>query len=193
MNPAPPPLIIPLPRATAAPRRPGVEWVGSLDTTPLAEVLHRIASEERSGDLQINLGSTIKYIYFDHGFVVFSASNLKRDRLGESLIDHTPRDEELDLRVGYAFDIVAEAKMLNQSRISDRVEEQQYEIELRNRKEDDVSITVEKRFYGDWTIVSPPRETSMVAEARGRAPGRRVKRNGRGWPAPTLTGSPRLG
>ncbi|TDI38908.1 MAG: DUF4388 domain-containing protein [Acidobacteria bacterium] len=64
-----------------------VEWVGSLDAVPLAQVLRQIASEERSGDLQINLGSAIKSIYFDHGFVIFAGSNLKRDRLGESLIE----------------------------------------------------------------------------------------------------------
>ena len=64
-----------------------VDWVGSLKSTPLAEVFYRIATEERSGDLQINLGGSIKSVYFDHGFVVFSASNMKRDRLGESLIE----------------------------------------------------------------------------------------------------------
>ena len=63
-----------------------VEWIGSLDAVPLAQVLRQIAAEERSGDLQINLGSAIKTIYFDHGFVIFAGSNLKRDRLGESLI-----------------------------------------------------------------------------------------------------------
>ena len=64
-----------------------VEWIGSLDAVPLAQVLRQIAAEERSGDLQINLGAAIKTIYFDHGFVIFAGSNLKRDRLGESLIE----------------------------------------------------------------------------------------------------------
>lgn len=64
-----------------------IDWVGSLRSVPLAEVLRKIATEERSGDLQVNLGTAIKSIYFDNGFVVFAASNLKRDRLGESLIE----------------------------------------------------------------------------------------------------------
>ncbi len=67
--------------------RQSVDWVGSLSSVPLAEVCRKIATEERSGDLQVNLGSAIKTIYFDNGFVVFAASNLKRDRLGESLIE----------------------------------------------------------------------------------------------------------
>lgn len=64
-----------------------IDWVGSLNAVPLAEVLRKIATEEKSGDLQINLGTGIKSIYFDNGFIVFAASNLKRDRLGESLIE----------------------------------------------------------------------------------------------------------
>jgi tetratricopeptide (TPR) repeat protein len=67
--------------------RPSVDWVGALSSVPLAEVCRRIVMEDKSGDLQVNLGSAIKTIYFDNGFVVFAASNLKRDRLGESLIE----------------------------------------------------------------------------------------------------------
>ncbi len=50
-------------------------------------MLRKIALEERSGDLQVIFGQTIKTIYFDRGFVVLAASNLKSDRLGESLIE----------------------------------------------------------------------------------------------------------
>lgn len=67
--------------------RSTIEWVGSLAKLPLAEVLKRIADEEKSGDLQVILGRTIKTIYFDRGFAVFAASNLKGDRLGESMIE----------------------------------------------------------------------------------------------------------
>jgi tetratricopeptide (TPR) repeat protein len=64
-----------------------IGWVGSLQRVPLAEVLKKIALEERSGDLQIIFGRAIKTVYFDKGFIVFSASNLKRDRLGEGMIE----------------------------------------------------------------------------------------------------------
>jgi tetratricopeptide (TPR) repeat protein len=66
------------------------EWVGPLSGIPLAEVMRRIALEERSGDLQVIFGQTVKTIktvYFDRGFVVLAASNLQSDRLGESLIE----------------------------------------------------------------------------------------------------------
>jgi hypothetical protein len=37
-------------------------------------------------------------------------------------------------------------------KISDRVEERDFEIELRNHKDEDVTIIVEKKLYGDWSI-----------------------------------------
>ena len=72
--------------------------------------------------------------------------------LGEDVIDHTPRNEEVKLTVGYAFDISAEEKVVGYNKISPQVEERQYEIELRNHKKEDVTIEVEKRLYGDWEI-----------------------------------------
>ena len=72
--------------------------------------------------------------------------------LGEDKIDHTPRDEEVKLTIGYAFDISAEEKITDYNKISPQVEERGYEIELRNHKKENVSITVEKKLYGDWEI-----------------------------------------
>ncbi len=72
--------------------------------------------------------------------------------LGEDRIDHTPKDESVKLTVGYAFDISAEQKIINYERLSDRVEERTFSIELRNHKDEDVTIIVEKLLYGDWEI-----------------------------------------
>lgn len=74
--------------------------------------------------------------------------------LGEDMIEHTPKDEEVDLRVGYAFDIAAEERMMSQTRISDRVEEREYEVEFRNHKTEAVTISVEKKLYGTFEILS---------------------------------------
>jgi tetratricopeptide (TPR) repeat protein len=57
-----------------------------LASTPIAQVLKRLSADGKSGDLQVNAGATIKTVFFDHGRVVFAASNLKKDRLGESLV-----------------------------------------------------------------------------------------------------------
>ena len=57
-----------------------------LSTTPIARALRRLSAEGKSGDLQYNNGPMVKTVFFDHGRIVFAASNLKKDRLGESLV-----------------------------------------------------------------------------------------------------------
>lgn len=57
-----------------------------LSRRPFAEVLRQLSSERRSGDLQVTGGRVVKTVFFDHGRVVFAASNLKKDRLGEALV-----------------------------------------------------------------------------------------------------------
>jgi hypothetical protein len=58
-----------------------------LAVTPISETIYRLAAERRSGDLQVNSGTTAKMVFFDHGRIVFAASNLKEDRLGEALVE----------------------------------------------------------------------------------------------------------
>ena len=51
--------------------------------SPIAETVRRLSAERRSGDLQVRSGRLVKITFFDHGRLVFAASNLRRDRLGE--------------------------------------------------------------------------------------------------------------
>jgi hypothetical protein len=55
-------------------------------TRPIAETVRRLSAERRSGDLQVRSGRLIKIVFFDHGRLVFAASNLRKDRLGEALV-----------------------------------------------------------------------------------------------------------
>jgi tetratricopeptide (TPR) repeat protein len=57
-----------------------------LARTPIASVVRRLSIDRKSGDLQVRSGKLIKTAFFDHGRLVFAASNLKKDRLGEALI-----------------------------------------------------------------------------------------------------------
>jgi tetratricopeptide (TPR) repeat protein len=57
-----------------------------LATTPIAETLRLLSEGRKSGDLQVRSGKTVKTVFFDHGRIVFAASNLKKDRLGEALV-----------------------------------------------------------------------------------------------------------
>jgi tetratricopeptide (TPR) repeat protein len=54
--------------------------------TPIAETIRKLSAERRSGDLQVRAGRMVKIAFFDHGRLVFAASNLRRDRLGEAMV-----------------------------------------------------------------------------------------------------------
>ncbi len=54
--------------------------------SPIAETVRGLSTERRSGDLQVRSGRMVKICFFDHGRLVFAASNLRRDRLGEALV-----------------------------------------------------------------------------------------------------------
>ena len=73
---------------------------------------------------------------------------------GEDRIDHTPKDEELTLRIGTAFDVICERKQIDWVKIADSVYEMAFEITLRNHKATPVTIEVNEPIAGDWRMVS---------------------------------------
>jgi len=77
---------------------------------------------------------------------------------GEDKIDHTPRDEKVKLHVGAAFDIVAERKQMDFRRISRQQFETEVQVEIRNRKDDDITVSVEEMFPGEWHILKASHE-----------------------------------
>jgi hypothetical protein len=84
----------------------------------------------------------------------------KKDRggaeqfVGEDAIDHTPKDETIRLHVGDAFDVVAERSQTDFKVISPRQNESAWTISLRNRKDEDIVVTVREPMGGDWTLLS---------------------------------------
>jgi hypothetical protein len=80
--------------------------------------------------------------------------------VGEDSIDHTPKNEDVDLKLGDAFDITARAKQTDFEQISDRVFENEYEIEIKNAKKEKVAIDLREAIPGDWKMVkeSQPHE-----------------------------------
>jgi len=81
--------------------------------------------------------------------------------IGEEKIDHTPKDEELSLRIGNAFDIVGERKQ-----VSFRVEtgrkwmQEKLEIRVRNHKEEAAVVRVKEPLYRwiNWDITAESAE-----------------------------------
>jgi hypothetical protein len=74
--------------------------------------------------------------------------------VGEDRIDHTPKDETLNLQVGSAFDIVCERKQTDYRHLSDTVWELAYEITLRNHKTTPIRVEVNEPIGGDWEMIS---------------------------------------
>jgi hypothetical protein len=74
--------------------------------------------------------------------------------IGEDLIDHTPRDEELRIQMGEAFDVVGDRVQTDFDVISACVSESQWRIDLRNHKDEDVEVTLVEPVGGDWQIIS---------------------------------------
>jgi hypothetical protein len=62
--------------------------------------------------------------------------------LGMDQIDHTPKDEELSVRLGYAFDLAGERRVVQQRRPSPNVSEFDIEVRLRNHTDKAVTIDV---------------------------------------------------
>jgi len=93
--------------------------------------------------------------------------------IGEDKIDHTPKDEEVRVKVGDAFDIVAERKQIDYRVIvSGHLYEYAYEIRIRNHKNGPVNVIVNEPIGGDWEMVSSTFEAQKTAAfaARFRVP-----------------------
>jgi len=74
--------------------------------------------------------------------------------IGEDRIDHTPRDERVRIRMGEAFDVVGDRRQMEYRIVSNCVSESQWEISLRNHKEERARIDVIEPVGGDWEILS---------------------------------------
>ena len=73
--------------------------------------------------------------------------------VGEDKIDHTARKEKLSLYIGNAFDVVPEHTLLDSKR-SRRMRRETHKIELRNRKDEAVTVFVDEKFPSrvNWRI-----------------------------------------
>ncbi len=92
--------------------------------------------------------------------------------VGEDRIDHTPKDENVRIKLGDAFDVIAERKQMDYKNISRRVFEYAYEIRIRNHKEEAISVIVNEPIGGDWEIVNStfPAEKTAAFAARFTVP-----------------------
>jgi len=74
--------------------------------------------------------------------------------IGEDALDHTPRDERVRVKLGEAFDVVADRTETAWNAVSSCVSESSWEIALRNHKDTGERVLVYEPAGGDWEILS---------------------------------------
>ncbi len=74
--------------------------------------------------------------------------------IGEDKIEHTPKDEEIKLKAGEAFDVVAERMQTDYTEITTELHESEWEITLRNHKEEDITVGIVESLYDSWEVIS---------------------------------------
>jgi hypothetical protein len=109
-------------------------------------VYYGFKNEEKTGlGMPLPAGTVRVYQADSHGGTLF---------IGEDSIQHTPKDEQLNIHVGNAFDIVAERKQTGYKSPGPRSYETEFEITLRNHKDVPVTIEVNEPIGGDWEMMS---------------------------------------
>lgn len=76
---------------------------------------------------------------------LYKADGKDVEFVGEDRINHTPQDETIDIRVGKAFDVVAERQVLKTERPRKRTMQQTVEFSLRNHKKKKIVVQVFER------------------------------------------------
>jgi len=74
--------------------------------------------------------------------------------VGEDRIDHTPKDEKFKIKIGEAFDVVAEKIQTEYKHLGYNLYEVAFEVNLRNHKKEDIKVLVEEPIPGDWEMLS---------------------------------------
>jgi hypothetical protein len=88
--------------------------------------------------------------------------------VGEDAIDHTPKNENVRLKLGEAFDVTADKKQTDFRRRepgnkASYVFESAYEIVLRNAKKEPATVIVREPVPGDWTMLEESSRHAKVA------------------------------
>ena len=93
--------------------------------------------------------------------------------IGEDLIDHTPKDEEVRLYLGNAFDVVGERVQKDFKVLaSGHVVEETIEVKLRNHKSETVEVLVYEHpwRWSDWEITRADTDWSKVDQSTIKFP-----------------------
>jgi hypothetical protein len=111
----------------------------------VVKVYYRFRNDEKAGlGVPMPAGTVRVYQADSKGSIQFA---------GEDRIEHTPKDELVNLYTGNAFDIVCERKQVDYRKIAEDVYEMAFEITLRNHKDAPVAVEVNEPIAGDWQML----------------------------------------
>jgi hypothetical protein len=89
--------------------------------------------------------------------------------IGEDSIDHTPEDETIRVKMGDAFDVVAERIQTSFEVVSSgHLYRSAYKVTLRNHKSENITVSVVDLVGGDWTITASSHKWEKETAARVR-------------------------
>src|SRR6267378_1245520 len=109
-------------------------------------VYYKFKNEEKAGlGIPLPAGNVRVYQKDSKGGILFA---------GEDRIDHTPKDETVNIHIGNAFDVVAEHKQTDYKSISGHVWEMEFEVAIRNHKDVPITVEVNEPIGGDWEMLS---------------------------------------
>jgi len=109
-------------------------------------VYYKFKNEEKAGlGIPLPAGNVRVYQKDSKGGILFA---------GEDRIDHTPKDETINIHIGNAFDVVAEHKQTDYKSISSHVWEMEFEVTIRNHKDGPITVQVNEPIGGDWEMLS---------------------------------------
>ena len=109
-------------------------------------VYYKFRNEEKNGlGIPLPAGNVRVYQKDSKGGILFA---------GEDRIDHTPKDEDVNIHIGNAFDVVAEHKQTDYKSVDKRTWEIEMEVTLRNHKDAPVTVQVNEPIGGDWEMLS---------------------------------------
>ena len=121
----------------------------------VVQVYYQLKNEERAGlGMPMPAGVVRVYQADSKGGTQF---------VGEDRITHTPKDEELNLKIGNAFDVTCERNQTDFEKIASNVYELEYAITLRNHKAAPITVEVNEPIGGTWKMVRSSHEWTKTA------------------------------
>jgi hypothetical protein len=121
----------------------------------VVQVYYQFKNEENAGlGMPMPAGNVRVYQSDSSGGVQF---------VGEDRIDHTPKDESINIKIGNAFDVVCERKQTDFQKIAGNTYDVEYEITVRNHKAVPATVEINEPVGGTWRMLQSSHEWTKTS------------------------------